>query len=213
MTTTAMSSLWVGVDGYGTANVLQAGTEQEVFYITYPVLECRYCYQRVKISAYYPWVEWFPDYEQRITSLGVGPGDDVAVSVSVTGPIDPYHPYGNLLIWYMQNFTTGTGSNGVISAPGYTLDLSRGTCTGWCTPFTGSSAEWIMERPDYGVYDLSNFKTASITLPLAFEPQFRFAIPNPSNATTVLMYNGSTELVGVTERATGPIDFTWFAFR
>jgi hypothetical protein len=54
-------SSWVGIDGYGSPDVLQAGIEADAYYS--------------------PWFEWYPNGETRITNLPIAPGDDYFVEV------------------------------------------------------------------------------------------------------------------------------------
>ena len=64
------SSAWVGIDGYNSADVLQAGTESDA-----------YCSGSTTATYYSPWYEWYPNGEVRITSLPAAPGDDFFVEV------------------------------------------------------------------------------------------------------------------------------------
>lgn len=54
------ASEWVGIDGWGSGDVLQAGTETEIVDIGF-----------FKVSQVYPWWEWFPSGEVAITNLPV----------------------------------------------------------------------------------------------------------------------------------------------
>jgi Peptidase A4 family len=58
------ASEWVGIDGWGSGDVLQAGTETEIVDIGF-----------FKVSQVYPWWEWFPSGEVAITNLPVSAGD------------------------------------------------------------------------------------------------------------------------------------------
>jgi hypothetical protein len=64
------SSSWIGIDGYGSSDVLQAGTESDA-----------YCNGASTSTFYSAWYEWFPYNEVRITNLPVSPGDDIYVEV------------------------------------------------------------------------------------------------------------------------------------
>jgi len=63
-------SSWVGIDGYGSPDVLQAGIEADA-----------YCSGSTTSAYYSPWYEWFPNGETRITNLAIAPGDDYFVEV------------------------------------------------------------------------------------------------------------------------------------
>jgi hypothetical protein len=58
------ASEWVGIDGWGSGDVLQAGTETEIIDIGI-----------FSATAVYAWWEWFPAGEVAITNLHVSPGD------------------------------------------------------------------------------------------------------------------------------------------
>lgn len=58
------ASEWVGIDGWGSPDVLQAGTETEILDIGI-----------IKASQIYAWWEWYPSGEVAISNLPVSPGD------------------------------------------------------------------------------------------------------------------------------------------
>jgi hypothetical protein len=66
------SSQWVGLDGFGSPDVLQAGTEADAIDGT--------------SSFYAAWVEWYPLNEDRISNFAVSPGDEMFVQVWNTSP-------------------------------------------------------------------------------------------------------------------------------
>jgi hypothetical protein len=71
---TAVSSIWVGVDGSSNSNdVMQAGTEADVT-----------CRGGINYANYYPWFEWYPADEYEITNFPVAPGEAVLVVVQAT---------------------------------------------------------------------------------------------------------------------------------
>jgi hypothetical protein len=82
------SSQWVGFDGYGSKDVLQAGTEADAF-----------CSGGATTPEYSFWYEWAPLAEVRVANLPVTAGDVVAVEVWYTSGA----PFGHALL---ANFTT-----------------------------------------------------------------------------------------------------------
>lgn len=64
------SSAWVGIDGYGTGDVLQAGSEADA-----------YCSGSSKNTYYSFWYEWYPAGSVRIGSFPIAPGDDIFAEV------------------------------------------------------------------------------------------------------------------------------------
>jgi hypothetical protein len=80
-------SSWVGIDGDGSNDVLQAGIEFDA-----------YCNGGSNATFYSPWYEWFPFGEVRITNLPIAPGDDYFVEVWHTSPTKG--------LAYLVNFNT-----------------------------------------------------------------------------------------------------------
>lgn len=67
---TAASSVWVGIGGSNTDDLIQAGTEQDV--------------ERGR-AVYYAWFETLPAESQRVR-LDVQPGDQMSVSITESAP-------------------------------------------------------------------------------------------------------------------------------
>src|SRR5207249_1422486 len=76
------SSQWVGFDGFGSNDVLQAGTEVDA-----------YCASSVPGSFYSSWIEWFPFSEIRVSVPAVHPGDVMLAEVWYTTTYPPGHAY------------------------------------------------------------------------------------------------------------------------
>ena len=64
------SSQWVGIDGFGSPDVLQAGTEADA-----------YASGSTKATFYAAWIEWYPFSESRISNFSVAPGNEMFVEV------------------------------------------------------------------------------------------------------------------------------------
>ncbi|MBV8901472.1 MAG: hypothetical protein JOY92_15320 [Verrucomicrobia bacterium] len=74
------SSQWVGIDGFGSGDVLQAGTEADA-----------YADSAGNKAAYYAaWFEWYPFNEVRINNFPVNGGDVMFVDVWNTSATDGY---------------------------------------------------------------------------------------------------------------------------
>jgi Peptidase A4 family len=115
------SASWVGIDGYGSNDVLQAGLEADA-----------YCGGFSLETNYSAWIEWAPASEMSISNFPVAPGDDLFVDVWHTSPTQGYAwftnlttnqyvdmgftaPSGTLLIgnsaeWVVERPSLGTGS-------------------------------------------------------------------------------------------------------
>ena len=80
------SSFWVGIDGWNSSDVFQAGIEADA-----------YCNGSTTAAYYSAWYEWYPYNEVRISSPGVAPGDLIEVYIWNTS-----RTVGN---YYMVNYT------------------------------------------------------------------------------------------------------------
>lgn len=83
------SSQWVGFDGYGSSDVLQAGSEADA--------DC-------SSTLYSLWYEWYPNTETRVSSPAVRSGDFVEVQVWYTTA----SPYGHA---YWADYRTGASAS------------------------------------------------------------------------------------------------------
>jgi len=92
------SSAWVGIDGWGSSDVFQAGIESDA-----------YCSGSTKSSYYSAWYEWYPYSETRISSPGVAPGDHIGVYIWTVSATAGYY--------YMVNWSQGTASSLEFYAP------------------------------------------------------------------------------------------------
>jgi len=140
--TITYSAFWVGLDGDGTSDLIQAGTEQDFVDILF-----------LQFASYSAWTELVPNQptESEITNLSVNPNDSVLTFVWVgdsNGTIDPNGAYG----WFLFGDFTTNQETYVHTALG-------------STKFKGTEAEWIMERPKVnGAFaDLSLYVIASMT--------------------------------------------------
>jgi hypothetical protein len=116
---TDASSVWVGIDGWtGSDDVLQAGTEGDVA-----------CTNGTSSQDYYPWFEWYPDYEYEITNFIEFRGASISVVVTA------------------KSATSGTAFFVNLQTGAYT---STGISPPSGTSLKGNSAEWIVERPSVG---------------------------------------------------------------
>jgi hypothetical protein len=92
------SSQWVGIDGWGSPDVLQAGTETDA-----------YASGTTKATFYAAWIEWYPFNESRISNFSVAPGDEMFVEVWNTSAT-----VGNA---YLVNLTTQQAASFTFNAP------------------------------------------------------------------------------------------------
>ena len=92
------ASEWVGIDGWGSGDVLQAGTETEIIDLGI-----------FSSTQVYAWWEWFPSGEVAITNFSVAAGDImyclICVSSSTTATV------------YLTNQSSGVSTSFSITAP------------------------------------------------------------------------------------------------
>jgi Peptidase A4 family len=98
------SSQWVGIDGFGSNDVFQAGTEADAL-----------ANSGGGSAQYYSfWIEWFPYSEARVSGFPLAPGDTVIVEVFNTTPTNGYA--------FLENLSTGKYVEFNLTPPsGYTL--------------------------------------------------------------------------------------------
>jgi Peptidase A4 family len=70
---------WVGIDGWNSNDVLQAGFEDDA-----------YCSGSTTATFYSPWYEWYPNNWTNITNLPIAPGDELFVVVWSTSATQGY---------------------------------------------------------------------------------------------------------------------------
>lgn len=137
------SAFWVGLDGDGTSDLVQAGTEQENFSI-------QFLFFNISFSTYYAWSEFLPQQptEQQITNFPVNPGDEIFVEVYVANAGGSPNLNGFFGQFWIENLSNNHFT--IVYTP-------RGS-----TVVGGSEAVWIMERPTVGgsLPDLADYSSA-----------------------------------------------------
>jgi hypothetical protein len=163
------SVAWVGLDGAASADVFQAGTEQDL----------PYKIEGSPVEIYYAWTEWFPAPPVAITNFPVGPGDTVNVFLQITGEFELFgfdFPVGQALF---SNQTRGT----------FTTVNMGGPENGGPNAFQGNSAEWIIETPCTA--NCSSANAVFTALPYFGAVAFYFAEVYDSTGAAVLGSSGS----------------------
>ncbi len=193
------SSTWIGIDGDGTTDLVQAGTEQEAFGTGGTL-----------VTTYRAWTQFLPQEatESIISNFTVNPGDQIFVEVSMGsagGSLSLSGPFGVFLV---SDLTTSTST--------YIYTPIGSTTVG------GSEAEWIMERPTFGTTpaDLADYSSGSIYWAYARRPnsarhQGYVNCCLGSTSVNITMSNsatGNTLSTAATPDA-GTTNFTWKAFK
>ena len=75
---TEYSSAWLGIDGDGSPDVMQAGTETD------------------SDGSCYAWFEWFPNFSIGINNFPVTPGDVISLLLCATSPTTAWMSMGNM---------------------------------------------------------------------------------------------------------------------
>ncbi len=193
------SSMWVGLDGDGETDLVQAGTEQEATNINLGSIQ-------ITLTNYYAWTEFLPQQpnEQVISNFSINPGDEIFTEVSVSGNDGVLSLDGAFGRFFIMNLTTGAYAS--ISTPRA------------ATTVNGREAVWIMERPTVGgsLPDLANYDSAvmyNASARKANSPRYHGFVPYlSSDSVQDTMVNGDDTLSTVTAIDASSMRFEWRAF-
>jgi len=133
---------WVGLDGYGTGDVLQAGVDQ---FINYPGIG----------NGCLAWIEFFPSNAAAVSNFPVSPGDFVSVWIQYLPPPNTLQAGQAIMV----NVTQGAA----------TVPVACGSPDVF---FGGKSAEWIVESPQLSNGDycaLPGFSPVAFFAPWAYD--------------------------------------------
>jgi hypothetical protein len=106
---TEYSSAWLGLDGDGSNDVMQAGTETD------------------SDGTCYAWFEWFPNFSIAISNFPITPGDVVSLLLCATSPTTAWMSIGDLTAMNYTNFSfsappgtslAGNCAEAVVERPG-----------------------------------------------------------------------------------------------
>ena len=143
--TATYSALWVGLDGSGTADLVQAGTEHQATHINSGGIE-------LTLSSYHAWAEFLPQQpnEQVISNFAIHPGDEIFTAVWIGNGDNSPSLSSASATFFMMNLSTGGFTS--LSVPRSPLCVK------------GREAVWAMERPTVGgsLPDLANYGSAVI---------------------------------------------------
>ncbi len=155
------SSSWVGMDGYGSGDVLQAGSESDA-----------YCSGSTKSTYYSAWYEWYPYGEVRISSLPVAPGDDIFVEVWHTSKTQGYA--------YFVNYNTNQSVEVGFTAPASANFI--GNSAEWIVERPGIST---------GLATLTNYISDYFSESYAYTENYSFYDPGTSSSIFVTMLDNA----------------------
>ena len=128
------SGTWVGIDGYTSHDVLQAGTAQR----------CTVNSDGSLKHVTYPWFEWYPDPPKRLEGFDVRPGESVTVQVAPVHVLPNEPTIEGLVFFYNESNCTYTS---------VFVDIPDDTT------FVGDSVEWIIEghKPKHAGYPTMSY--------------------------------------------------------
>jgi len=162
------SALWVALDGIGTSDLVQTGTEQNAFEL-YPY----------SFSSYYAFSELLPNQpsESVLTGLPVSPGNLIWANVGICDEYGFGDPNGGYACFFMENESTNQFVDPIVPLGS--------------TSFTGSEAVWIMERPWVGgkIPQLADYNEAIMFNAEAQTPNGTEVPYNASNSNNWTMVN------------------------
>jgi Peptidase A4 family len=195
--TTTYSGFWVGIDGLTTSDVVQAGTEQD--FLSTPSMD---------VATYYAWTELYPTQPQNQRVMTLDAGNPMTVWVWL-GDADSAPDINGAYAWYyIYDSVSGEG--------GFTHTALNYTYV------TGTSAEWIMERPLDTKTDffelLSNYHDAYMTDAYVLIENGTWVTAESASNVQLTMYNEGyvgTDLNELSSASlTGPtsIAFKWHNF-
>jgi hypothetical protein len=124
-----LAATWIGIDGWGSGDVLQAGTNSE----------CVVSNGVTTSQSAFPWYEWYPSFWIAISNFPVHPGDTIWGEVYAESSTEGYI--------FLYNVGAGTYTSATFAAPSGTS--LQGNSAEWIVedPSTGSS-EYLF--PNYG---------------------------------------------------------------
>jgi len=193
---TIYSALWIGLDGAGSANVVQDGTGQDVLSFVSDATTWI-------IRSYYGWKEiCCQEPEVRLSNFPVSPGDEINSYVWMADSSGNISAYGNMAYFWFEDVTTGQYA--YLSTP-----FTSGT-------FSGNSAEWIMERPtvNNSLTDIANYAVAVLWNPWAHRADNRWYGYTGGDEITsqqITMFNGANALSTVSPLNVDHMQFQWLA--
>jgi hypothetical protein len=173
------SSQWDGIDGWGSGDVLQAGTEADA-----------YCSGGSTGLYYAAWIEWYPYSESRISGFTVNPGDDMFVEVWNTSSTVGYA--------YLENLSTGQTAEYELTPPSGTQLI--GNSAEWIVerPEVGGALATLAD------YTLDYHSSGA-----AYSFKGTQYLPGSTSSFLVDMYNGSTELSAASLLGTGAVEYIY----
>jgi hypothetical protein len=187
------SAFWVGLDGDGTKDLVQAGTEQDAQE-----------FLGIVFTNYYAWSELLPNQPTENFVAGVNAGDEMEVEVWIgTGSGAP-NPNGSLGSFRITDVT---------QSQEWRFDTALDG-----TKYNGTEAEWIMERPTVGggLPELAAYLiTVMVDADVLNAKTSKWVASGTAANRNISMWNGKDELSEAVWEGKGinQISFFWLNYR
>jgi len=189
---TDYSAFWVGLDGDGLNDLVQAGTEQDAVE-----------WLGFLFTGYYAWSELLPNQPTEQELFDVDAGDEMEVEVWIgTGSGSP-NPNGGYASYRVTDVTQSESTVFYVPLSG--------------TVFNGKEAEWIMERPSLGgsLPELAEYLVANMEYTTALKVSTnKWVASGTTSNRNISMYKGKDELSEALWLGKGSqlITFFWLNF-
>jgi Peptidase A4 family len=173
---TEYCSVWIGLDGDGSGDVMQAGTETN------------------SDGTCYAWFEWFPAFSIAIPNLPVVPGDVVSLLLCATSSTTAAAIMSNLTAGYYLGF-------GFSAPPGVAL---AGNCAEAIVERPGVNGQ-LAELPRFGEVffeDTTAFSASGAAYPIGTGTPISMVADNGTTVLTATSFEADTDAIEVTY--TGP---------
>ena len=198
------SAYWIGIDGDGTSDLWQAGTEQEIQDIDFLGIHFDF-------TNYYAWSEFLPSQavEQVIPNMTVTPGDLMFTEVWVGNSGSSPSLSGIYAIAFVEDISRGEYTT-IYNCRGISI---FGVCTNIAqTNIGGSETEWIMERPTVGgsLPDLADYNYTYMYDAYGLGTNGWWTAYDGANNQQIFMYNGNDLLSGAYADGSSTILFVWY---
>jgi hypothetical protein len=193
------SAFWIGIDGDGLNDLVQAGTEQNNVTFDFDFLGTQV---QFSICHYYAWTQFLPQqpFEQQITNFSVKEYDEIFTAVWIQDTDGTLNPAGSVASFMVTNLTNSQST---------TVQTPVGNTSVSC-----SEAEWIMERPtvNSSLPDLADYGLAVMREAWATPDEATWYTYQGDTNVQYTMVNGSDLLSSVVPINDTTMLFAWARF-
>jgi hypothetical protein len=185
-------SMWEGIDGWGSSDVVQDGTDGSTYTTFW-----------IQTSWYSAWTEWYPISEDSIGGFPVNPGDHIRAWTWLLDSNGNYSNTPTVGWFYVWNTTQNVA-------------FERSTNIPPGTTFNGHAAEWIVERPTVSgsISNLANYSSTQMSNGSVYDLWGGFHLPagdgqDASHNVTMTGGGGAKLSTCWLNSSTDTINFNW----